>query len=138
MAALLFLASVPIALHRERPLTVTRSPGNPLGDLLWAATRPGMLPWLGLLAVFKVGEAAGGGMLRPMLVDIGLGLDDIGALVGVAGSTAGLAGALGGGLAVTRLGLRRAVLLFGLLQSGAVALWALPAMGYDSASVKCR
>lgn len=135
MAALLFLASVPIALHAERPLQVAPPVGNPLGDLRRAATRPGMLPWLALLALFKVGEAAAGGMLRPMLVDLGLGLDDIGALIGVAGSTAGLAGALGGGLAVTRLGARRAVLLFGLMQSAAVALWALPAAGFSSGPV---
>lgn len=133
MAALLFLASAPIALHQERPLPVAPAPGNPLGDLARAALRPGMLPWLGMLGLFKVGEAMGGGMLRPMLVDIGLGLDDIGALIGVAGSTAGLLGALGGGWAVTRLGHRRAVLIFGLMQSVAVGLWALPAMGVVSA-----
>lgn len=132
MSGLLLVASLPIGLFREPVRPVVPVSVNPLGALWMAARRPGMPLWLGLLMLFKAGEAASGGMLRPMLVDMGLGLDDIGALIGVAGSTAGLLGALGGGWLVTRLGVRAAVLGFGLAQSVAVALWALPAAGYNS------
>lgn len=130
MSALLVAASVPVLLHRERtPPALPSAPARPLHELLLAIRRPGMTRWLGLLVAFKVGEALAGGMLRPFLVDQGLGLEEVGALLGLVGFTAGGAGALTGGLLVRRLGLARAVLAFGLLQSLAVALWALPALG---------
>ncbi len=130
MSGLLVLASVPVLLHRERPL-VAMPPQtfHPLRDLAEAAWRPGMGGWLGLLVVFKLGEALASGMLRPFLVDQGMGLSEVGALLGLVGFTAGGAGALLGGLAVRWMGIPRAVLVFGLAQSLSIALWALPALG---------
>lgn len=130
MAGLLALASVPILLHRERPLAALPPVSfQPLRDLWEAASRPGMPAWLGLLVIFKVGEALASAMLRPFLVDQGMGLAEVGTLLGLVGFTAGGAGALLSGLLVRRMGIGRAVLVFGLLQSLSIGLWTLPALG---------
>lgn len=129
MSGLLVLASVPVLLHRERPLASAPNPSfSPLADLAEAAMRPGMPTWLGLIMVFKLGEAMANAMLRPLLVDLGLDIGEIGAMLGTVGFAAGLVGAMAGGLLVRRLGLGRAVLVFGLAQSAAIGLWALPAL----------
>lgn len=126
MAALLVMASLPVLLWSEpvRPLPPAPPPLSPLS----AITRPGMLAWLGLLVAFKAGEALGSGMFRPYLVDAGLGLSEIGGLMGAGGFSAGLVGALLGGWLSSRLGPLRAAALGGLGQAIAVGLWAVPAL----------
>ena len=71
-------------------------------------------------------------MLRPFLVDAGLTMAEIGWLLGTAGFTAGLLGALAGGALVIRLGRVPSLLLFGALQACSVALYSLPAFGLTS------
>ncbi|MBZ4416775.1 MFS transporter [Myxococcus sp. RHSTA-1-4] len=126
LGALLLAATVPIALFREPPSEPP--PAQSLG-LSWWLIRPGAVAWLTLLIVFKAGEALATGMLRTFLVDSGLTLTDIGWMLGGVGFTAGLLGALLGGGLVVRLGGRRALLLFGAIQAGAVLLYALAARG---------
>lgn len=127
MAAILLVATLPVLAHRERASLVApgRRPG--LGWSAWVGLVKHFGPWLAVLVSFKTGDALGTGMLRPFLVDSGLGLDDIGLLLGTVGFTSGLLGALVGGWAVGRLGRRRALLAFGLVQTVAVGLYALPA-----------
>ncbi|NVI99472.1 MFS transporter [Myxococcus sp. AM009] len=129
LGALLLLATVPIALFREPP--TAPPPAQSLG-LWWWLKRPGAGAWLTLLVVYKAGEALATGMLRTFLVDAGLSLTAIGWMLGGVGFTAGLVGALLGGGLVVRLGRRRALLVFGVLQAGAVLLYALVAHGATS------
>lgn len=91
--------------------------------------RSGALPVLLLTVVWKLGETFGTGMLKPYLVDRGLGLAEVGALVGTVGFVAGLIGALIGGALVGPLGRQRALVLFGVIQALAVGLYALHARG---------
>jgi predicted MFS family arabinose efflux permease len=126
LGGLLLAATVPIALFRE-PASEP-PPAQSLG-LSWWLKRPGAAAWLALLVVYKAGEALATGMLRTFLVDSGLTLTDIGWMLGGVGFTAGLLGALLGGGLVVRLGRRRALLLFGATQAGAVLLYALAARG---------
>ena len=123
---------------RHAPAAVKPSapePGRGLRLLLSWAQRPGMAGWLGVLLLYKTGEALATGMLRPFLVDLGLTLSDIGWLLGAVGFTAGLAGALIGGWAVGRLGRERALLAFAWLQTMAVGSYLLPALGFTSQGV---
>ncbi|ABF91935.1 siderophore transporter, RhtX/FptX family [Myxococcus xanthus DK 1622] len=129
LGTLLLLATVPIALFREPP--TAPPPAQSLG-LRWWLKRPGAAAWLTLLVVYKAGEALATGMLRTFLVDEGLSLTAIGWLLGGVGFTAGLVGALLGGGLVVRLGRRRALLVFGGIQAGAVLLYALAARGPTS------
>jgi MFS transporter, PAT family, beta-lactamase induction signal transducer AmpG len=77
--------------------------------------------WLLTLAIYKFGEAFGMGMLRPLLVDRGLSLADLGWITGTAGFIAGLVGALVGGAMVGAFGRYRMLLIFGAVQALAVA-----------------
>jgi RhtX/FptX family siderophore transporter len=126
LGALLLVATVPIALFREPP-SAPPPPSSP--SLTYWLQRPGAGRWLALLVLYKAGEALATGMLRTFLVDSGLGLSVIGWMLAGVGFTAGLVGALLGGALVNRLGRRRALLLFGVLQTGAVLLYAQAARG---------
>lgn len=126
LGALLLAATVPIALYREPP---SEPPPTQSLGLSWWLKRRGAGAWLTLLVVYKAGEALATGMLRTFLVDSGLTLTDIGWMLGGVGFTAGLVGALLGGGLVARLGRRRALLLFGVIQAGAVLLYAVVARG---------
>lgn len=79
---------------------------------------------LALVLIYKAGEAFSQGMLRPFLTDLGLSMSDLGEMLGTVGFLAGLLGALTGGALVTRLGRRRALVVFGVLQAFAVACYA--------------
>ena len=129
MAMLLALATVPVWRYRERPgSTVAKDRG--VLPMLWAfVRRPGATAWLLVLVVYKGFDVMATAMLRPMLVDAGLTMTDIGWMLGTAGFTAGLVGALAGGWALGKLGRRRGLITFGVLQAVAVAAYLLPAYG---------
>jgi PAT family beta-lactamase induction signal transducer AmpG len=134
MAAVLALSTLPVLWMREPP----RHAGEPVpfGEIaLGFVRRPGMGAWLGAVAAYKAGESLAGGMVRPFLVDAGLGMEDVGWMLGTAGFAAGLLGALLGGWGVGRFGRREALVGFGLLQALGVGLYVLPAAGFDSRGV---
>ncbi len=130
MAALLALSTVPIALHRERPAPPAAA-GATIGAGAWldVIRRPGMARWLAVLVVYKGGEALAYGMVKPLLVDRGLSVEEIGWLVGTIGFFAGLAGALLGGWVVNRVGRSRALIGCGLLQLVGILAYVAPAAG---------
>jgi predicted MFS family arabinose efflux permease len=140
MSALLCLATVPVVLFDEGAMSTRRAAtpaAHVVGDtsetlsytselLTWLRSAP-RRAWLVLLVIYKTGEALATGMLRPFLVDSGMSLTDIGALLGTLGFTLGLLGALAGGALVQRLGRRTSLVLFGILQSVAIFALALAA-----------
>ena len=129
MAALLALATIPVLRAREPAPRSPEPSSSSAPSLPHFFRRPGAARLLAIVVIFKLGDALAGGMVRPLLHDLGLGLDEIGLLLGVVGFVAGLLGALAGGALVNRLGRRRALLLFGLAQSAAVGGYALAATG---------
>lgn len=92
--------------------------------------RPGAGVWVLTLVLYRAGDAMALTMLNPMLVDHGLSLDEIGVLIGVTISIAALAGSLLGGGLVQRLGRKRSLAFFGVLQATGICGYLLPAMGY--------
>jgi len=132
MAGILAVSTLPIALYREQLSSSAVPPDAPsiAAIIRKALQRPGMGHWLALLVAFKLGEALGGGVVRPMLVDLGLDMEDIGWMLGFAGFLSSLFGALVGGAMTTWLGRRPALLLFGLLQAAGVAVYLAPALGW--------
>lgn len=84
-------------------------------------SQPRMGWWLLTVAVFKVGDSLASRMIGPFLTDQGRSLADIGLMTGVVGATAGLAGALMGGMFLLKLGHRNALLLFGGMQAAGFA-----------------
>jgi len=130
-ALLLLLATGPVWAFREppRPVAATAPAVPSVRDMLrWFTRDRERRWWLVVLALYKAGEYLGTSMLRPFYIDRGLGLGDLGVLLGGVGFCAGLLGALVGGAAVERLGRRRALLWFGVLQAASVAgyAWSVP------------
>ena len=130
MALLIALASIPILATRERParLPPLGAPAEAAGILQFLRV-PGAPRVMALLVIYKLGEAFATGVLRQFLFDAGLSLGDIGKLVGTVGFVAGLLGALAGGALVNRLGRKRALVGFAVLQLLTVAGYAYIARG---------
>jgi hypothetical protein len=72
--------------------------------------------WFWLLVLFKLGDAFGTGMVKPLFVDLGMRMDEIGTILGIFGSGASLLGAAIGGWAAGRFGVRRCLVGFGVAQ----------------------
>ena len=73
----------------------------------------------------------GSAMVKPMLVDMGLDLKQIGLMVSLVGSLATLLGALLGGWLTTRMGRPRAIIWFGVLQAFSIAAYAALSWRHD-------
>ncbi len=83
--------------------------------------------WLPVLLTYKLADALGSSMIKPMLIDAGYSLSVVGK-VGLVSSIAGLLAAFVGGLAYRWLGLWRTLLYGGLLQAIGLGLYALVAL----------
>ncbi len=80
--------------------------------------RPGAWALLALVVLYKLGDAFAGALATAFLIrGVGLSLGEVGFYAKVLGLAALLAGALWGGAWMARLGLWRALLLFGALQA---------------------
>lgn len=88
--------------------------------------QPGIGFWLAILASYKIADAMGSGMIRPMLSDGGWSSGDIGTFTLIT-TLAGLLGAVLGGWLYQRLGSRHSLILAGLAQAATMAAWALVA-----------
>jgi MFS family permease len=129
LSASLLVTTIPILRFREEP-AIRREPSSKttFAAVRESLTRPGMKPWLAVLVTYKLGEWFATGMLRPMLHDREQSLADIAWMLGLVGFSAAALGALLGGLWVTTLGRRRALLVFGAAQTLAIASFALAAL----------
>jgi MFS family permease len=141
LAVMLALLTLPVLIFRERPdinersVTETDPAAQQPGlSYLWQNNRtfflqPGIGSWLLVLVSYKLADALGSGMVKPMLVDAGFSLSAIGTLT-LAASITGMIAAVLGGLLYYRLGPRITLPLFGLLQAAGIAGFALIAMGH--------
>ena len=132
MAVFLALTLLPVLRFREADVLLVAPPPrrvNPLAGV-WARLQlPGMALLLLWLVAYKFGDAMASAMAKPYLVDQGWSKGEIGWWAGVIGSTGGLLGAVLGGLMSDRHGRRRTLLVCGIAQTLAVALYAAHAIG---------
>ncbi|MBC9249111.1 MFS transporter [Pseudomonas alcaligenes] len=131
LALILVLLTLPIwrfrenqQLPRHEALAEPAGPGLLLRHYRGLLAQPGMLAWLLVVLTFKLGDALGSPMIKPMLVDQGWDTTALGQLT-LIGSLAGIGGALLGGLLYARLGALRSLLGFGALQALGIAGMAL-------------
>jgi len=75
------------------------------------------LTMLAFIAVYKLGDNVVGNMTTPFLVETGFSLTEIGVVRGVMGVAATVIGVLVGGAFLSRLGILRALWVFGLIQA---------------------
>jgi hypothetical protein len=116
LSATLFLLLIPALLYREPPPVLEVSEHkekHPYWEVFRGFfRRPGMRGWLLVLMSCKAGESLGSAMVKPMFVDMGYSLRQIGIMVSVVGCVAAFAGAMLGGWVTGKLGRYRSIVGF--------------------------
>ena len=153
LAALMVLALAPVLAHQEPPRQVPLSnptlpaPGlsTPRGKgfglleyfkiFQQFCQRPGMGQWLLILGLYAAAHNLSATMFRPLLVDIGLSLADIGSLLGVFGTTMSMLGALAAGLVIPHWGRKRSLLAANCIALVGIISYVLPTLGLTSLPV---
>lgn len=135
LAAFLALPLLPTLFFQEPPhprdVQVRKVDYRALGRFF---SRPGAWAWVVILLLYRTGETMAATMFNPMLVDLGMSLEQIGLLLGVASSFGAFSGALLGGFLIRSLGRKPSLVGFGLVQALALCGLALPAMGFANAA----
>lgn len=124
MATWLLLVLWPVVRYPEPPEPADQLPVRERGWWWRSFTgfwwRPGLLTWLAVLVLYKIGDSFGSRMIKPMLVDMEWSLSAIGTL-DLFSSMAGLLGAAVGGGLMLLLPRVTALILFACFQ--ALGLW---------------
>lgn len=140
LAGSVLFALLPLLWYREpsrliegakvnRSASVGQAITRYLETLLSFLRRSDALIWLFFILLYVTGSSMAATMFRPLLVDLGLSMTDIGWMTGIVGSAAAIIGSLLAGGLIQPLGRQRSLILFGLLQAIAVVALTLPAMG---------
>ncbi|RLU01724.1 MAG: MFS transporter, partial [Ketobacter sp.] len=107
LALMILVVSVPVWLFREvsSGSNLTHdSPRNVFTLALKFVRQPGMWAWVLVIVFYKVGDSFGSAMSKPLLIDLGYSLEQVGWISGGVGMAAGIGGALFGGWLVPRIG----------------------------------
>jgi PAT family beta-lactamase induction signal transducer AmpG len=115
VAAGLSLAMACLVFTAPRVAVPVESRRGTLAPLLRWLNRPHVYSVLAFILFFRVCDRAMGAMVTTFWVDRGFADEEIGAIKGLVGVAAGLAGALVGGGLVARLGIGRSLWLTGVL-----------------------
>lgn len=146
MATLVALNTIPIVFFKE-PTVSDYQPSNQqststndakLSSLKTYLSRhyqyfwstPEMRAWLGVLLTFKIADGISSGMVKPMMVDVGINLQQIGFWATIIGSTASLLGAMVATILMKRLSQFQALLGFNLAQALTTGLYGLVAYAF--------
>ncbi len=97
--------------------------------------RPELAGWIWVLVSYKVADSLSSAMVKPMMVDMGMTLSQIGLQVSMISAVTTIAGAMLGGYWLQTIGRRQGLVWFGALQCVAIACYAIPAMGYGVAGL---
>ncbi len=95
-------------------------------------SRPNTLPWLFILLLYMTGESVTSILIRPLLVDRGLSLSDIGWILGIVSYSARIFSALIAGLLIVKIGQKKSLILFGIIAAFTTLLYIIPAIGVSS------
>lgn len=107
--------------ERRRGLSV--APGPMLGAFLDMVERPGFLPVVGFILLYKLADTTGGFMVKPFMVDVHLTPAEIGLVSINLGLVLSILGGIVGGWITDRIGIFHGLWTLGIAQ-------ALPNLGY--------
>lgn len=145
LAGLVLLNTIPIWRYREAARAaqvssnLTKRSTPPNFTQLWYAlseqyryftAHRELRAWLGVLLTFKIADGISSGMVKPMMVDSGVSLADMGLWVTVLGSAASLTGAWVATLALRHIKRDTALLWFNGWQALTTGLYGLAALGF--------
>jgi MFS transporter, PAT family, beta-lactamase induction signal transducer AmpG len=75
---------------------------------------------LAFMLLYKLGDGMASALLTPFYLDVGFSMTQVGSVAKVVGLWASVVGSLIGGVAITKIGINRALWIFGLLQMAAI------------------
>jgi MFS transporter, PAT family, beta-lactamase induction signal transducer AmpG len=104
------------------PRTMREAMWNPLADFFG---REGVARVLAFILLYKVGDTLAAAIATPFYLELGFSKSEIGAVVKLFGSWATIAGAILGGVLMLKLGIRRSLWVFGVLQAVSTAGFAV-------------
>jgi PAT family beta-lactamase induction signal transducer AmpG len=117
------------------PASVAESVVQPLRELFGS---PGARAMLALVMLFKLGDAFSLKLFTPFMMDVGFSKTEIGVVIKIIWVAAAVGGSVLGGVWMVRLGLLRAMLLFGVMQAVSnLAYFALALSGKNYAVMYC-
>ncbi|MEM9305513.1 MAG: AmpG family muropeptide MFS transporter [Pseudomonadota bacterium] len=102
--------------HGEAPKNIREAVVNPFVEFFGRKGVLSGLLVLSFLFLYKLGDSMATTLQTPFFVDLGFSLTQIGSIAKTASLTAAIVGGLGGGLIMIKLGINRALWLFGLVQ----------------------
>ncbi|MEO0825955.1 MAG: MFS transporter [Cyanobacteria bacterium J06635_15] len=140
LALVMMVSTLPLLTVRER---LYRQPMAARSASLWGYCgqqiknfyqRPGMKAWLLVLLLYTIGGAMGHAMLRPLMVDLGFSLSEVGWLLGIASYATGILGAIAAIPCIYRLGRKQSLILFAGLKALALLAFLFPTVGTTTAT----
>ncbi len=112
--------------------TPTSIKGAVIDPLVEYFSRQDALWMLAFILFYKIGDTMASAMTMPFYLDIGFSKTQIGTVVKLFGFWATVAGSLGGGMLMLRLGINRSLWVFGFFQAVSTACFAILAHMGDS------
>jgi PAT family beta-lactamase induction signal transducer AmpG len=104
------------------PRSLREAIWDPLADFI---LRDSALWILAFILLYKIGDTMAAAITTPFYLELGFSKSEIGAVVKLFGAWATIAGAIGGGILMLRLGIHRSLWVFGVLQAVSTAGFAV-------------
>jgi PAT family beta-lactamase induction signal transducer AmpG len=113
------------AMAGVHPRTLREAVVEPFREFIYRAGVAHALLVLGFIFLYKLGDSMATALATPFYLDMGFSKSDIGVIAKNAGLWPSIAGGLVGGLWMVRLGINRALWIFGIVQYVTIAgfLW---------------
>jgi MFS transporter, PAT family, beta-lactamase induction signal transducer AmpG len=118
----LVTVAAPSTQNRYQPRSLRESVVEPLRELLGT---PSALSLIGVVLLFKLGDAFANKLFTPFMMDVGFSKTEIGVIIKALFTASSLVGSVLGGILMVRLGLLRSMLAFGVLQAVSNLLYCL-------------
>ena len=140
LAAVMVIALVPVLIYREphRKMSETTTvfgQQNYLKVFIRFVQRPGMGAWLLVLGLYAATHNLSATMFTPLLVDAGLSMADIGALLGVFGIGMSILGTLVAGVLIGKLGRKGTLLVASAISLIGILFYQLPTFGFTQSPI---
>lgn len=138
-----FLNSIPVLFYREpQKVQSTDQMDTPIArnsillkfkqGLAYLWQSPELKLWFFVLLTYKVADGLSGPIIKPMMIDMGLSLAQIGLNVTIFGAVCALLGALLAGLMIRQFGLQSMFVCFAILQSLAIVYYVVLAYLFEN------
>ncbi len=146
LSTIMLVALIPLLFHEEKPrtreaksssFTATKSISleSYFKIFIDFCQRPGMKLWMLILVLYNFGYNLSSTMFRPLLVDVGLTIAEIGSLIGIFGAVVTMFGSLMAGLIIPHLGRKRSLLIACSLSAMGICSYLLPTSGFTQIPV---